>query len=281
LKVLVFGPSGMLGHEVVRVLRLSGLEVATAGRTDAEIPFDAGSSDFYNSQLTGFGYIVNCIGLTTHHINVDDTEDTNKARALNTEFPEQLTRFAEENGSKVIQIATDCVYSGSKGSYVESDIHDAVDVYGITKSAGEIASGSVMHIRCSIIGRELKDKKSLLEWVISQPENSEIPGFTDRLWNGITTTAFAKVVLGIIQDDGFRSGTWHLVPKGSVSKFELVSLIARNLGRTDIRVKPVESGIPKDLTLSTNNSESNQSLWSGAGYQGIPTIQELIAEISG
>ena len=277
----MFGPSGMLGHEVVRVLRQSGLEVATAGRTGAEIPFDAASSDFHDSRLSGFDYIVNCIGLTTHHINKDDTEDAKKARYLNTEFPEQLTRFAEENGSRVIQIATDCVYSGSKGSYVEADIHDAVDVYGITKSAGEIASGNVMHIRCSVIGRELRDKKSLLEWVISQTENSEIPGYTDRRWNGVTTTAFAKVVLGIIQNDSFRSGTWHLVPKGSVSKFVLVSLIAQYFGRTDIRVKPAGSGIPKDLTLSTNNSESNQSLWSGAGYQGIPAIQELIAEISG
>lgn len=277
----MFGPSGMLGHEIVRVLRLSGLEVSTAGRTNAEISFDAEKSDFQDSRLRGFDYSVNCIGLTTHLINDANAEDEKKAQALNTKFPEQLARFAENDGSKLIQIATDCVYSGSKGGYVESDPHDADDVYGKTKSAGEILSASAMHLRSSIIGREQKDRRSLLEWVLSRPENSEIPGFTDRLWNGVTTTAFAKVVLGIIKNNGFRSGVWHLVPKGSLSKFELVSLIAQNFGRTDIHVTPAQSGRPKDLTLSTNHPEANQSFWSGAGYQKIPSIQELIAEISG
>jgi dTDP-4-dehydrorhamnose reductase len=71
-----------------------------------------------------------------------------------------LAIFAEDSGAKVIQIATDCVFSGSNGSYLETDPHDATDVYGKTKSDGEIESSAVMQLRCSIIGRENKGKKS-------------------------------------------------------------------------------------------------------------------------
>jgi dTDP-4-dehydrorhamnose reductase len=280
MKVLVFGPTGMLGHEMVKVLKGAGFDVTTAGRSDSDLFFEVGRSDFSDPDLKGFDYIVNCIGLTTHNIDESEPESVLAAKLLNTDFPKQLTKFAEEVGSKVIQIATDCVFSGAKGSYLETDPHDATDVYGSTKSAGEVSSPTVMHIRASIVGRELKGKKSLLEWVTGQAENATIPGFTDRLWNGVTTTAFSKVVAGVIQGNVFKPGVWHLVPQGKVSKFELVCLIASAFGRDDIEVSPSESGITKDLTLSTGYPEVNLELWQAAGYQPVPTIQELIAEIA-
>ena len=138
-----------------------------------------------------------------------------------------------------------------------------------------------MHIRASIIGRELKGKKSLLEWVNSQPKGAAIPGFTDRVWNGVTSTAFAKVVEGVIGQNTFKPGVWHLIPANKVTKAELVEAIANSLGRTDLEITPEESGTPKDLTLSTNDPEFNQLLWTNAGYQSIPTIEELLNEISG
>jgi dTDP-4-dehydrorhamnose reductase len=279
MRVLVFGPTGMLGHEMVKVLRGRGFEVITAGRSDSDIFFEVGGSDFSELRLRGFDYIVNCIGLITHNINESDPRSVASAKLLNAEFPMRLADFAKETGSKLIQIATDCVFSGSKGGYVETDTHDATDVYGMTKSAGEIESPNSMHIRASIVGRELHGKKSLLEWVKGQPKSAKVPGFTDRLWNGVTTTAFAKVVAGIISGDAFSPGVSHLVPKDNVSKFELVSMIASALGRSDLEITPSESGLAKDLTLATDHPEVNLGLWQAAGYGELPTIKELIAEI--
>lgn len=281
MKVLVLGHSGMLGHEMVRVLKQEGIAVTTAGRTGADIEFDVSKIDLSDSRLQGFDYLINCIGLTTHNINESDQASVSRAKLLNTEFPKQLASFAETSGAKVIQIATDCVFSGSKGSYLETDLHDATDVYGTTKSAGEIDSSAVMQLRCSIIGRETKGKKSLLEWVIGQPQGASLPGFTDRHWNGVTTTAFARVVAGIIQSSSFRSGTRHLIPADQMTKFELVSKISEAFGREDLKVSPKASGVAKDLTLSTIDPEFNAGLWRAAGYQSIPSIKELIAEIAG
>ena len=281
MKVLVLGHSGMLGHEVVRVLKQEGIAVSTSGRSGADIELDVSKMDLSDGQIRGFDYLINCIGLTTHNIDESDPASVSRAKQLNTEFPKQLAIFAEDSGAKVIQIATDCVFSGSKGSYLETDLHDATDVYGKTKSAGEIDSSAVMQLRCSIIGRETKGKKSLLEWVLGQPHGATVPGFTDRHWNGVTTTAFARVVAGIILGSGFKAGTRHLIPVDQMTKFELVSEISKAFRRGDLEVSPKDSGVAKDLTLSTIDPEFNLRLWRAAGYQSIPSIKELIAEIAG
>jgi dTDP-4-dehydrorhamnose reductase len=281
MKVLVLGNSGMLGHEMVRVLKQEGIAVTSAGRTGSDIEFDVSKMDLSDSRLQGFDYLINCIGLTTHNIDESDPASVSRAQQLNTEFPKQLASFAESTGARVIQIATDCVFSGSKGSYLETDPHDATDVYGKTKSEGEIESPAVMQLRCSIIGRERTGKKSLLEWVIGQPKGANTPGFTDRHWNGVTTTAFARVVAGIIRGSNFRAGTKHLIPADRMTKFELVSKISEAFGRGDLKVSPEPSGVAKDLTLFTIDPEFNSGLWRAAGYQSIPSIKELIAEIAG
>ena len=281
MRVLVFGPTGMLGHEMVRVLRDSNLDVTTAGRCSSDILFDVGVSSFSQPGLRGFDYIVNCIGLTTHNINELDYRAVESAKLLNSEFPIQLAAFAEETDARVIQIATDCVYSGAKGSYVESDKHDATDVYGRSKSAGEVKSAHVMHIRSSIVGRELRGNKSLLEWVLGQPEDAKVPGFVDRRWNGVTTRAFSRIVKGVLVSESFKSGTWHLVPKDKISKYELVSLLARSFGRSDLQVSAADSGLARDLTLSTEHPEVNHVLWNGGGYRNVPSIGEMIAEMAG
>lgn len=52
----------------------------------------------------------------------------------------------------LIQIATDCVYSGKKGDYLESDLHDPTDVYGKTKSLGEFSSDHISWCAVQLLG---------------------------------------------------------------------------------------------------------------------------------
>ena len=172
------------------------------------------------------------------------------------------------------------MYSVNTGHYLETDAHDAEDVYGKTKSLGEVVSKNVMHIRVSTIGREIGRSTLLLEWVLSHPQGAAIPGYTDHFWNGVTTNHFAKVVRGIIESDGFESGLSHLVPANELSKAELVQQIASAFGRSDLIVKETATGKPINRTLSTTNPDFNRRLWVAAGYPEIPTIEQLIAEIA-
>lgn len=118
----------------------------------------------------------------------------------------------------MIHPTTDCVFSGKKGGYVETDVHDELGSYGMSKSLGEPVGCTC--IRTSIIGRELFNKKSFLEWVISN-NNGTISGWSNHMWNGITCLEYCGVIEKIINEHLFWSGVKHIYSPTSVSKHEM------------------------------------------------------------
>jgi dTDP-4-dehydrorhamnose reductase len=280
-KVLVLGSTGMLGSAVVSLLQAREHELITASRSTG-IKFNAVSLNTQNL-LTAAGlqqgdFVVNCVGLTKARI--DETSLASRALAVrvNTDFPNDLAQAAEKLGVKIIQVATDCVFSGVSGDYGESSSHDPLDVYGKTKSLGEIPSPAVMHLRCSLIGPEIGRSSLFFEWVRQQPINALIDGYTNHLWNGLGSFAFAKVVSGIMSEDLFKSGVQHLVPSNRVTKGELVRLELAALKRDDVQVRSRAAEQPIDRTLRTDRPEFNEQLFLAAGYKKIPTIQEMVLE---
>lgn len=286
--VLILGATGMLGSAVLKeFLNFKGKVFASARgnktlTTDSGVTFlnfDAADDDLETSFPMPVDFVINCIGLIKPYINDEDASQTATALEINGAFPNRLEVWATNRGTKVIQIATDCVFSGSKGNYLESDEHNALDVYGKSKSLGEAKGASMMHLRVSIIGPEVDRSTSLLEWVRNQPPNAEISGYTDHFWNGITSLHFSKMALGIIENDLFKAGVFHVLPQGSVSKCELVSLIAKHLGRFDIKVKPTVTGANINRTLATIFPDKNKSLWLGAGYDSPPSFDQMVSEV--
>ncbi len=278
-KVLVLGATGMLGSAVANVFVGSKFELLTASRTSG-LRFDAESLEvgplFKSAELSSGDFVINCVGLTKSRIDEISLASRSSAVRLNVDFPAELARIAEASGVKVIQVATDCVFSGKTGSYTESSQHDPLDVYGKTKSLGEVPSANVMHLRCSLIGPELGRNSLFFEWVRQQPSGAQISGYTDHLWNGLTSKAFGEIALGIIQNDLFKAGVQHLVPADRITKDELVRMELELLGRDDVRVTSESSGKPVDRTLLTNNPSFNSAIFSSAGFSRPPTIAEMI-----
>ncbi len=281
-KVLVLGATGMLGSAVASELEQSNFELQTASRTSG-LRFDAASLDveplFTAAGLSAGDFVINCVGLTKSRIDEESLASRSNAVRLNVDFPAELARVSEARGVKVIQVATDCVFSGLAGGYTESSSHDALDVYGKTKSLGEVPSSSVMHIRCSLIGPELRRNSLFFEWVRQQPSGAQISGYTDHQWNGLSSKVFGQVINGILAQDLFRPGVQHLVPADRVTKDELVRLELSALGRQDVSVTSTTSSKAVDRTLSTENPDLNRALFSAAGYSALPTIDAMVGEI--
>jgi len=255
-RVVVLGTTGMLGSMVFEHLKKNS-DLTVSGTTretlDAE-RFARGETQFRFDA----DYVINCIGVIKPFCKDNDAEGVRRAIHINALFPHRLASEAKRAGARVIQIATDCVYSGTKGSYTETDAHDALDVYGKTKSLGEVFDRSLLNIRCSIIGPEIKNKVSLLEWFLGQPAGSELKGFSHHVWNGVTTLQFAKVCERILSDDKLYDGlltaspTHHFVPNTTVTKFELLKLMNRAFKR-DYVIQDVNNiGPSVDRTLSSN-----------------------------
>lgn len=259
--ILVLGSEGMLGHRVVRAL--AGHKVIAPKRSEYEAP-----ASIRQFNLSRADYVINCIGAIPQ--KGYRAEDMIR---LNSHFPHLLA----QEGLKVIQIATDCTFSGSRGGYNELDVKDAVDDYGVSKINGE--PESFMNIRTSIVGPEVSSKKSLFEFVRNQPIGATLKGFATHHWNGVTTDAFAQVVRGIIDNQLFMTGTQHLVPKDTVNKRKLLQMFAKKLARTDLEIIPTITA-RVDRTLTTIRPQINLNLWNAAGWNNLPTIEQLIHSMS-
>ena len=286
--VAVLGVNGMLGHTIFS--ELSGFEGNLIGSSRLEQASPLTGNHFFLDatspvlpkplhELGPDDYVINCIGVINKNIVENLADSRQIALLVNSLFPYKLDALASELGFKIIQIATDCVFSGSKGQYLETDMHDTIDIYGKTKSLGEVPSENMMNIRVSIIGREVSSKVSLFEWVRNQPLNSQIHGYSDHFWNGVTTQAFSRICRGIIENSGFIAGTHHLVPADIMSKFELVTAIANRIGRSDIDILERPSGNRVDRTLATINASLNEQMWVNGGYTSIPRIASLVSDM--
>jgi dTDP-4-dehydrorhamnose reductase len=286
--VAVLGTTGMLGNSVVQEFAKYDGELIGSARnkqTDKRLArsfsLEANSNDL-PKPLVDLGegdFVINCIGVIKPYIDESSASSRKNALLINGLFPYALETLANKRGFKIIQIATDCVFSGTKGNYIETDFHDAVDVYGKSKSIGEVPSGNMMNLRASIIGPEVDRSTSLFEWVRNQPRNAQITGYTDHHWNGVTASSFAKICKGIVEGQGFIAGVQHLIPGDSVTKSQLVREIASKTSRLDIEIVDGPSGTETDRTLATVDAAQNLKLWTAAGYKSIPKISELVNEI--
>lgn len=290
-KVLILGGSGMLGQAMVRAFAdFEGQVFATyrsavpAVESPNQINLEFQVGDNLDQLLVskGFGpgdFVVNCIGLIKAHI-VDSNQDSRlRAIKLNALFPHTIAEAVSKTGSRAISIATDCVFDGSDGGYLETSKHNATDVYGKTKSLGEVPNQGFMHIRASIIGRESSGFTSLFEWVNRQTVDATVTGFTNHFWNGIGAIQFSKVCRAVIENNLFRAGVCHLPPADVVTKAQLVRLIAAHIARQDINVIDGLSQEDIDRSLSTIHPEFAAELWRAAGYSKVPTVAQLVAEI--
>lgn len=295
-RVVILGTTGMLGSMLLDFFVKSGEFDIIATYRDQKVGkllkdqytkvdfrrFDAEKANPKSilDVIKSVEWVINAIGINKPYIHDDNAGEIERAILVNARFPYLLASAAKKTGSRVIQIATDCVYSGQKGHYIETDRHDALDIYGKTKSFGEVGSNRVYHLRCSIIGPQLKEYNSLMDWFLNQPKSAVVNGFTNHQWNGITTLHFARICRGIIKKGAKLASLQHIVPADSVDKASLLKNIAKTFKRGDIVLKRVKTRLAVDRTLSTNNIKLNQTLWQLGGYDAPPSIQNMVSELS-
>ena len=263
-KVLVLGSKGMLGQMVKIILSRQErfiVKSTTHKNTPESFCFDIeygidGLRQIMEQQES-FDYIINCIGILNSSIDENDPNSVRRAELINALFPHKLASLAQEYRARVIQISTDGVFARNAGVCLEESTCYCNDIYGKTKKIGEVNTPNYLNLRCSIIGPSPYLRKGLLYWVLSQPRNSEIYGFTDQKWNGVTTLQFAELCKILILDNYFdtvyaESPIHHFCPNQSINKYELLKLF-RSYFRPDLTVIP-QINIKKAVsrTLDTN-----------------------------
>jgi dTDP-4-dehydrorhamnose reductase len=225
MKILVFGSNGMAGHVVVKYLKNCGHTVHTVARSNADYFLDIEKTEltkiFINEIKHDYDFIINCVGLLVK----DSIERPDLAILINSWFPHYIEYAIKDSKTKLIHLSTDCVFDGSNGNYIESDFHSETNYYGRSKSLGEVNNQKDITFRMSIIGPEIKsDGTGLLQWILKNTE-SNISGWENAWWNGVTTLQLAKCIEAYIQNPKI-SGIYHLVNNyQKINKYELLKKI--------------------------------------------------------
>lgn len=269
MNILVLGSTGMLGNAVGNYFLNTGHKVYLTYR-NKELSY--GDNNLYFDPLVSnidkiindndIEWCINCIGVIKPFMS----KDIIGSRLINSVFPHQLSESCLKNNVKLLHITTDCVFSGRDGKYNEDSFHDALDDYGKSKSLGE--PKNTMTIRTSIIGEEIHNKVSLIEWVKSQ-KGKTVNGFTNHYWNGITTNQYAVLCNKIINDNLYKPGIFH-VHSGDVSKYEMLKII-NNKYDLNLTINQFEDRNSIDRTLRTKFT-LNEKL-------NVPSVEDMINTI--
>ena len=271
----------MLGYAINAQLSTNpNLEVFRANRsyTLNSMPFDA-KTDRPESLISRIKphYVVNNIMARSN----DTGLKLINYFYLHSVFQKNLMEACVKNKSFLIQPATDAVFRNIHGNKNENSMKNGKSIYSCTKILGERYVHNTLFLRTSLLGFDLEGscEPNLMSWLLKNPPDSTVYGYTNYLWNGISTKIYSQIVEQIILM-GFREPrTQHIVPDNWLSKFQILQHIARSANRLDLTIIPIELKKSVDLRLSTEFSDFNASLFNLSGYSKLPTIQVMINEM--
>lgn len=251
-KILLFGATGMAGHIAYHYLNATGkYEISNVvfrnKLTEDSIVLDITDKNAVEALVFEHqpDIILNNIGILIK----GSKSHPDNAILINAYFPHLLKRLSDQVGAKLVHVSTDCVFSGKKGNYTETDFRDADDVYGRSKALGEIINDKDLTIRTSIIGPEIKKEgEGLFHWFMNQ--TGTITGFKNAIWGGVTTLELAKSIEKAI--DINLTGLVQLSNGRGINKFDLLYLFKTIWERNDIEILPYEGDrIDKSIAKSS------------------------------
>jgi dTDP-4-dehydrorhamnose reductase len=259
MKILVFGAKGMLGNTLFKYF-MSNSKYTVFGTSRKP-------NDSIENIITGIDildlesvetaikkvepdYILNAVGIIKQK---QSTEYESLCIKINSLWPRDLEKLSKKYNYKTIHFSTDCVFTGSKGNYLESDNPDARDVYGLTKYLGEISGEKSLTLRTSIIGHELNSSVSLIDWFLSQ--ENEIKGFSKAIYSGFPTIYIAKFIEKYIFDTKNElSGLYHLSSE-AINKYDLLKIVSKVYDKNIVINKDIDFEIDRSLNSERISSE--------------------------
>ena len=267
-KILVLGGDGMAGHIVADYLEERGNDVFVTVRknhSEKRKNFDV-LKNYQELELIideiKPEFVINCIGV------LNQFAEENKAGAvlINSFLPHYVDSLSSKYDFKLIHISTDCVFSGEKGNYVETNLTDAPSFYGKSKALGEINNDRNVTFRTSIVGPDINENGiGLFNWFIKQ--TGEINGFTNVIWSGVTTLELAKAIEKSFDTE--ITGLYHLVNNKSINKYDLVSLFKKHLNKS-IEIKKDGSSVGDKSIVNTRKDFDFE----------IPSYDQMVLEMA-
>jgi len=176
--------------------------------------------------------VINATGITKQRVDASMTSSTIAVNAL---FPHVLAQLCKDCGARLIQLSSDCIFSGRDGNYNENSQSDAIDLYGKSKYLGEVTQPHVITLRKSTIGLELAGEHGLLEWFLAK--KGTVLGYRKAIYSGVSSIELARIIENILLNFPKLSGIWNIA-SSPINKYDLLIGLRKHLGRKDINIQP-------------------------------------------
>lgn len=233
-KIFLIGKNGQLGSEILQQAPSLNFEVIAFGREDLDI------TDYKSVNVKIDEISPDIVINTSAYHNVPDCEMyPERAFAVNAAALKNLSEVCSKHDIKFITYSTDYVFDGLKGSpYIESDIPNPLQVYGISKRAGENMSHVYCKnsyiIRTSGVYGGLKGSRSkkgnFVLSILNQAEMKEaLEVSSEQIVSPTYSHDLASATLNLLSKDA-NPNIYHLVNEGYCSWSDLANEIVSVTG---------------------------------------------------
>lgn len=235
----VVGANGMLGSDLVRLMRQSGIST---------IPLDVDEVDIRRADsalevLSAIkpGVVINAAAVT----DVDGCESNPSAAfSVNAAGAANLAKAARECGAFMIHLSTDYVFDGSKRSpYSEKDPVNPIGIYGNSKAQGEIAVSELLPGNHCIVRTQWLfglNGKNFVEAILSAAEQRDVLKVVDDQAGSPTYTIdLADAIIKLCAAGA--KGIVHVTNSGETTWYHFARQIIERTGMTKVRVEPIKT----------------------------------------
>jgi dTDP-4-dehydrorhamnose reductase len=226
-RLLILGPTGMLGSVIMRRCRERGLDFLALGRSDVDIrrPSDV-------SRAIGACQpwaVVNATGF----VDVDRAEtECDECMAVNATGARLVAEACARVGSSLVNFSSDLVFDGSRTSpYVESDAVAPLNTYGRSKVALEqsvlecLPDALIIRTSAFLDGN---DPRTFSGWVMAAASRGERIRTSGEVVSPTYVPALADALLDLVIDG--ERGVWHLANAGAISWTDLAIRVVEEMG---------------------------------------------------
>ena len=242
MKIFLVGKTGQLGGDILR--NGLGHEIVAPDRK----VLDVTRPDSVIAALTEHRPDVVVNTAAFHNVPRCEAEPLDAFR-VNCVAVRDLAVACRNVGALFVTFSTDYVFSGEKRTpYLEDDRPAPLQIYGISKLAGEFAALSAAPDHAIVIrtcglygisGARSKGGNFIDKRISDAKAGTPLEMGSDQMVSPTWTGDLSQAVLQLIAHSGLRPGVYHLVNEGECTWYDFTQEIYRILG-LDVEVRPVD-----------------------------------------
>ncbi|MBI2031230.1 MAG: dTDP-4-dehydrorhamnose reductase [Candidatus Levybacteria bacterium] len=263
MRILLLGKNGQIGAQIERISNIYGHEIHAFSKQELDITnFDRLKKkiDRVRPEIV--------INTAAYHVVLNCERYPQKAFNINTLAVRNIGDLCSQKKIKFVHFSTSWVFDGDKeGPYVEKDIPNPLQIYGLSKFAGEIASinynsDTIIIRTCGVFGgqRGSRAKKgNFILYILNEAKNKKTLEISSEQ---IVSVAYAEdLASGVLEllEKKASSGIYHLVNTGYCSWVKIAQEIVK-LRRLNLEIVPVDrKGVFKGIRIPVVSSLKNTS----------------------